>query len=309
MIVRVLTSVAFVLIVNGCGGQQPAKTAQIEAEAPVFEMVSIPSMITNPDERAVYLVKHYWDKFNFTDTTLIRFPEVTEQGLSNYLDMMKYVSPESAASSIKEMMHKAEADSSMFAHISSLYEKYLYDPNSPMRNESLYISVLQATLEAQVLDEVQKIRPAHLLELALKNREGEPATDFTYTLANGQKGTLYGVKANYLLLFFNNPDCSACKEITHELSTSAIVNERIDRKELKILAVYTDEDLAAWKNHLSSMPVHWINSYDESIGLKNDEVYDLKAIPALYLLDKDKKVLLKDVTFDQIEAYFQKQTK
>lgn len=70
-----------------------------------------------------------------------------------------------------------------------------------MRDESLYIYVLEAVLEAPVLDEVSKIRPAHLLELALKNRVGEPATDFTYTLADGKKETLYHTKADYLLLF------------------------------------------------------------------------------------------------------------
>lgn len=56
-----------------------------------------------------------------------------------------------------------------------------------MRDESLYIYVLDAVLEAPFLDEVSKIRPAHLLELALKNRVGEPATDFTYTLVDGKK--------------------------------------------------------------------------------------------------------------------------
>jgi len=39
------------------------------------------------------------------------------------------------------------------------------------------------------------------------------------------------------------------------------------------------------------------------VSLKNDEIYDLKAIPTLYLLDKDKKVVLKDVTFNQVENY------
>lgn len=85
------------------------------------------------------------------------------------------------------MMSKASTDSSMFVYFSGLYEKYLYDPNSPMRDESLYIYVLDAVLEAPFLDEVSKIRPAHLLELALKNRVGEPATDFTYTLVDGKK--------------------------------------------------------------------------------------------------------------------------
>ena len=51
------------------------------------------------------------------------------------------------------------------------------------------------------------------------------------------------------------------------------------------------------------MHAGWINSYESTVSLKNVEIYDLKAIPTLYLLDKDKKVVLKDVTFNQVENY------
>ena len=236
MRIRMLCLLFFTLIFSACNGQQTKKTEAGNTKERVFQMVSVPSVITEPEERAAYLVKHYWDKFDFTDTTLIHLPEITEQATSNYIDMMKYVPAEAAASSIKDMMHKASADSTMFAYFAGLYEKYLYDPNSPMRDESLYIYVLEAVLEAPVLDEVGKIRPAHLLGLALKNRVGEPATDFTYTLADGKKGTLYHTKADYLLLFFYNPDCHACKEITDRLAASPLVTEQIKNNKLKILA-------------------------------------------------------------------------
>lgn len=303
MIVRILYLLAFALIFNSCQGQQTAKTEKEDTTPKTFEMVSVPSMITDPGERAKYLVEHYWDKFDFTDTAYVHLPEVTEQALSNYIDLMKFVEPAVASSSIKGMMHKATIDSTMFAHLAGLYEKYLYDPNSPMRNEELYINVLEAVVAAPVFDDVNKIRPAHLLELALKNRVGEPATNFTYTLANGSTGTLYKVKADYLLLFFYNPDCNACREITGQLLDSPLIAHLQETHKLKILAVYPDEDLEAWRKHIPEIPTSWINSYDSTVGLKNDEVYDLKAIPTLYLLDKDKRVILKDATFGQLEEY------
>lgn len=296
----------FVPIFFSCHAQQAAK--EENKETPRFEMVSIPNVLTNPEERAAYLVEHYWDKFDFADTTLTHLPEVTEQALADYINLMQYVSAETASSSMKGMMKKAEVDRTMFSYFVGMYEKYLYDPNSPMRNESLYIYVLEAILQAPVLDEVEKIRPAHLLELALKNRVGEPAADFTYTLANGENRTLYQTEAGFLLLFFNNPDCHTCKEVTDRLAASSVVDDWMKNRQLKILAIYPDEDLEAWRNHLAYMPSDWINSYDGELTLKNDEVYDLKAIPTLYLLDRGKKVLLKDVTFEQLEAYLQQQT-
>lgn len=172
-----------------------------------------------------------------------------------------------------------------------------------------YIYVLQSMVNSTILDDVNKIRPANLLEIAMKNRVGGRAADFTYTLANGQTSKMSDIKANFLILFFYNPDCHACKEITDQLAASRIVNGYMKNNRLKILCVYPDEDLTAWKNHLSYMPSGWINSYDKSLALRNDEIYDLKAIPTLYLLDKDKKVVLKDVTFNQIEDYLQNQMK
>lgn len=303
MNVRLFSMWIFSLIFSACNGQHAAQTTTDKAGKVSFEMVSVPTVITDPAERAEYLVKHYWDRFDFSDTAAIHAPEITEQAFSNYIDLMKYASPQADSLAIRHMLHCATADSTVFAYFADLYEKYLYEPNSPLRNESLYIYVLRALLEEPVWDDVYKIRPAHLLELALKNRLGEKATDFTYTLADGRKDRLYGLKADYVLLFFYNPDCEACKELTGQMVASPVLNMRLKDKSLKILAVYPDEDLTAWKNHLSSMPADWINSYDQAVSLKNEEIYDLKAIPTLYLLDKEKKVKLKDATFGQIEQF------
>lgn len=291
------------LIFTACNGQQKPKEKEATVSPRKFEMVSVPALITDPGERAAYLAKHFWDKFDFKDTTNLHVPEVTEQALSDFIGIVGYTSSEVTSSSIKSLMKKAEADSTVFRYFSDQLEKYLYDPNSPLRNEEMYIPVLEYLVEASSLSDVDKIRPAHLLELALRNRKGTPAADFTYTLANGQTGKLYGLKADYLLLFFYNPDCHACQEITQQLSSSQVIKELEKRKKLNVLAVYTDEDLQAWKNHLSAMPSDWINSYDKSLSLKNNEVYDLKAIPTLYLLNKEKKILLKDATFEQVESY------
>ena len=130
------------LTVNACSGQRNQKTEESNVAPPTFEMVSVPTLITDPVERAEYLVKHYWDKFDFKDTTYIHEPQVTEQALSNYIDLMNYVSPAAMSSSVKAMMKQTEQDSAMFQYFSEMMEKYLYDPNSPLRNEEMYIAVL-----------------------------------------------------------------------------------------------------------------------------------------------------------------------
>ena len=147
------------LTVNACSGQRNQKTEESNVAPPTFEMVSVPTLITDPVERAEYLVKHYWDKFDFKDTTYIHEPQVTEQALSNYIDLMNYVSPAAMSSSVKAMMKQTEQDSAMFQYFSEMMEKYLYDPNSPLRNEEMYIAVLEYLTESSSLSDVEKIRP------------------------------------------------------------------------------------------------------------------------------------------------------
>lgn len=88
------------------------------------------------------------------------------------------------------------------------------------------------------------------------------------------------------------------------LSTSFVIGNQLKSGKLKIVAIYPDEDLEAWRKHLKEIPAEWINGYDADLTMRKEESYDLRAIPSLYLLDKDKKVLLKDcASVDMIEAY------
>ena len=94
---------------------------------------------------------------------------------------------------MKETFNRAEKNRKMLHFFEELADKYLYDPNSPMRNEEFYIPVLEALIASPALDETAKIRPQARLELAQKNRLGTKALNFTYTLDSGAKGTLLSV--------------------------------------------------------------------------------------------------------------------
>lgn len=87
-------------------------------------------------------------------------------------------------------------------------DKYLYDPNSPIRNEEFYIPVLECMVTSPLLDDTGKIRPRDRLALAQKNRPGTQALDFTYTLASGKQGTLHGLSADYTV--FHQPPRLPC---------------------------------------------------------------------------------------------------
>ena len=119
----------------------PEKTS---AEKPkTFRMVEAPAMLDTPEERADYVARHYWQNFDFSDTSYIRLPEVTEQAFADYVAVLGQLSPDLAAVSVRTTLAGAEADTAMFAYFAELFDKYLYDPNSPVRNEEIYIPVLE----------------------------------------------------------------------------------------------------------------------------------------------------------------------
>ena len=197
----------FLILFASCGSRKANDNKGTTLQADTvkkFTLPIIPAMLNTPELRADYLVRHYWDNMDFTDTTYINLPDVTEQAWVDFIDIMKVVPDTTAIAAIKQMYKMADQKKVVFFYYTDLAEKYLYDPNSPMRNEELYIPVLDAMLESKVLNDTEKILPQGRRELAEQNRIGRPAKDFTYTLLSGKGGTLYGVKAKYTLLFINN---------------------------------------------------------------------------------------------------------
>ncbi len=303
--IKFLSAILF-LFITGCkpGNASVQSTEQV-AQDPVvsFTLPEVPEMLTTPELRADFLTFHYWDNFDFNDMRYTENPEVSEQAFVDYIDLLAHVPLETAQEGMRQFITKASTSKEMLTYFLDLCDTYLHDPNSPMRNEEFYIPVLESRIASTLLSDEEKIRPAFLLELAKKNRVGTKALDFTYTLSSGATGSLYHTKAEFLILFFNNPGCHACEETIRDMKNSLVLNSLQSKNRLQILAIYPDEELDEWKKHMSDFPAEWINGYDKTLMLRDKNLYDLKAIPSLYLLDKDKKVILKDADLNQINHY------
>lgn len=283
-----------------------------ENSEPVFPLPNIPVMITDSEDGMIYLSKHYWDLFSFTDTTLISQPDITEQGFVDYIQLLYNIPYHNIESSIEIMMNKAKVNADMYNYIVSLFEKYLYYPNSPFRNDELYIPVLSNVINSEVLSNANQEIYAFQQSMILKNRVNTVSTDFVYTLANGESKNMHELKSDYLILFFSNPNCSSCATVTQEMNNSSTLKNIFslnssNKNMLTVLSVYPDNNIEEWRRALPNMPQkNWINSYDDDAQVTNKRLYDIKAIPTLYLLDRDKKVILKDTSLEEIENYFMK---
>lgn len=302
----------FLVLVVLCGetscsyAQKHQDNTEISQTKKTFTLPDIPQVLTSHEDRAAYLVSHYWDNFDFVDTTLVSKPEVTEQAFVDFINILSHVKVENAQKALTNMMDSASMNGTIFIHFMDLAEKYLYDPNSPFRDEELYIPILNTIIESTKLAESHKTRPRFQLKTAMKNRPGYVATDFVYTLSTGSCKKMSSIKSDYTILFFNNPDCHDCKRVKDYIESSALFNHLTRTNSvpsLSILGVYPDADIPLWKR--AEYPSLMINSYDAGQVITNKELYDLKAIPTFYLLDSEKKVIMKDASIEQIEAWLQ----
>ena len=290
---RIVVILLAALCAVSCGRRSSRQQTSAAPQMRVFLPAIAPSSLSD-DAKRDYLRWHYWDRFDFADTLFIREVD-TVQMVEAYVRWIALISDRPTDGvPMDSLMRRASASRPMLDYFTMLAELVIHDPNSPLRNDEFYIPVLRAVLASPYYDEYERIGPSYDLDMAMQNRIGERANDFRYTLASGRTGTLYGIRADYTLVFFNNPDCGMCERIRAEIVASPLLSEMIRAGRLEVLALYPDEDLTAWRAHAPQVPSSWINAYDAGARISKEELYDLKAIPSMYLLDRDKRVLAKD---------------
>lgn len=276
---------------------EPTNSSTTEQTAKQLNFIPALAPAMLPQEQKMeYMREHYWDKFDFADTTFINQIDSTKMLTAFAVYATGYIPDSLAYKYMPRLMQRASTSKRMYTYFLMLAEGVLHDPNSPLRNDEKYIPVLENAVQSSWLDEYERMPYEYDLEIARQNRIGRTANDFTYTLASGRTATLHNIKADYTLIFISNPGCPMCREVKEQITTSPMLQELIERKELKVLVIYPDTDLEAWREHLQDYPASWINGYDADQRIEKERLYDLKAIPALYLLDKQKRVMAKDCT-------------
>ena len=276
---------------------EPTNSSTTEQTAKQLNFIPALAPAMLPQEQKMeYMREHYWDKFDFADTTFVNQIDSTKMLTAFAVYATGYIPDSLAYKYMPRLMQRASTSKRMYTYFLMLAEGVLHDPNSPLRNDEKYIPVLENAVQSSWLDEYERMPYEYDLEIARQNRIGRTANDFTYTLASGRTATLHNIKADYTLIFISNPGCPMCREVKEQITTSPMLQELIERKELKVLVIYPDTDLEAWREHLQDYPSSWINSYDADQRIEKERLYDLKAIPALYLLDKQKRVMAKDCT-------------
>lgn len=293
------------LILVSCAETKPKQDKSEEAAKEVYAPgtrrmnveVDIYNIATLDDYN--YAMEHYWDDFDFeAEEEVVAYDTIAiMQAFADYANLLSVERNGLRRDSLlRSVMQRAEHSRPVFDFMWYVAEGVLHDPNSPLRNDEMYIPILEVITTSELLDEYDRIGPNYELDMARQNRIGTVANDFTYRLADGRSGRLHNIDAEYVIVMFSNPGCPMCREIQEEITSSPLINELTELGRVRTLSVYPDEDLEAWREHLPEMPSTWIVGYDEGMQLTAERSYNLSAIPSLYLLDPEKRVIIKDGT-------------
>ena len=310
---RLLPSIAAVavLLSSGCG-----QSGSRESGPHPFPVPEVPSMIGSGHEAVGYLAAHFWDRFTDTsqiyvcDSSIVNgvLESDVEQAFADSAGYLRSGTPDDAREAVSAMFRRIAAferrdtSTNVFETVSSLAEKYLYDPNSPLRSEDLYLPFASAMSSSPLVPPEKRAVYEYDAKMCSLNRTGSPAADFRFMDKAGRSHTLYGIDAEYTLLFFSNPGCEACKYIIDALESDTALGSMVSSGRLAVANIYIDEDIEAWYGYQDIYPDSWYNGYDPDFIIRTDLLYNVRAIPSLYLLDRDKKVLLKDAPEDMVFA-------
>lgn len=169
--------------------------------------------------------------------------------------------------------------------------------SSPRHKEEVYIEYLQHLLRMPDLSEEDRTRAEYYLKMARKNRIGTVATDFSFTTREGRRMKLSQFEAENLVLVFYDPACPHCGGILERLYHNPRLLQAMAVGKAKVLAVYTEGNRKLWKETRGEMPMEWTIAIDESKIVERN-LYDISAMPMVYLLDKDKRVIIKDAKIE-----------
>jgi len=131
----------------------------------------------------------------------------------------------------------------------------------------------------------------------------------------------YSLKSEYTILYFWDPECGHCKKVTPKLQK--LYAEKLKARNIEVFAVgkATGDDFEKWKKYIKDNNMTFINValtrtlYEAAVkdasifvpkfttieSLNYHDTYDLYATPRIIVLDKDKKIIAKQLTISQLE--------
>ena len=276
-----------------------AVQAQREFPYPV-----IPDSIEENYDRLSWVLENFWEDFDFADDSAENMA-VGEQGMVDFITLTGSADSTQTARAAQAFAKAAltqpgDSATSQLYNFIELLDHYLANPKSPMRNDRIYAAMLGALASApdSVLPIEVRGRLLDSREQAMLNMPGTRANDFTFVDRSGNETSLRSVEAEHIVLYFHDPECEQCISMQQR----AVASSALHSSRVKVLHIYPEENTEAWANAKGDgLPTEWVDGRVTGGSLMARRLYWFAQMPSFYLLDSQKRVILKDTTIEAIE--------
>ncbi len=262
--------------------------------------------------------KHYWDGISFMDNRIIRTPFFLPKVERYFRDILV----PAADTIIKEsdyLLLLARTNTEMYKFLLNwLTDEYIYPKY--MGQDAVFVHLFENYHSKGVsnwLNEKQLTAISNRAYMVMSNLIGEKAADLDMVDNTGKPTPLYGVNAEFTVVCFWDPTCSHCREEVPKLDS--LYQAKWKQQGVKIYGVLSENEKVKWIQFIKENNLKdWIHVYQTEETKKTiadsqkpgyKQLYDITQTPTLYLLDKEKRIIAKKLTLQQMDDLLQTKLK
>ena len=253
-----------------------------------------------------YYTEHFFDNFAWDDPRIFN-TVVVAQKLKEFCNMIYQMDSPQLDTFVVEALNKAKVNQTSYEYLFDALENVLGRNISPYKVEHTYIAMLKDALRYGKLDEDRTRRYTRELGYIDKNHEGDLVPDFNMVLSNGDTTSFYAIGSEYTLLYLQHPTCPTCHQVRNLMAGFEKLNRAIESGRLKVVMVYFEDDPQVWGNYINSSEANpkYVQGWNFDQTIDEDNLFDTRTIPYMFLLDQDKRVIKKDLLYNDIEPYME----
>lgn len=177
----------------------------------------------------------------------------------------------------------------------TFYELYQYlraNSNYEFQKGALYVAQIYVLDKSELWPTPFVEEIEYSVEMFSKNMLGQRATDLILQNKRGRDKSLLSGKDRYTLLFFHLIQCDDCQKFASQLKA---IEKTLRRKRIKVIAIYVGDEEDNWRSFMKNNSKKWLYLWDKNENSNLHEKYDIQYVPKIYLLDKEKVIIAKDI--------------
>jgi thiol-disulfide isomerase/thioredoxin len=244
---------------------------------------------------------HFFDNIDLTDERLLRTP-ILYARLNVFFTTIVIQSPDSINKEIDKIIQKCKVNYKIYQFVSVYLFNHFreseimgHDAVMVKLADDIYLSGKADWVTKEFKDDLRK-----QIDLIRPNLIGKKAENIVMDSYKGIFVSLYDVEKEFTILYFWEPDCGHCKEATPKLK--AYYDKSKDYS-LEVFAVCTTADKAKWTKYIEDNKLTWINGWDPQRSSHFDFYYNVQSTPTVYILDKNKKIIAKKLSVEEIGPF------